>query len=194
MPETTNSVTTAENKLPTFGARLMVSAVILLIIGFILGSFWFILLITGDGRGDLLGSGLPPRTTLTEVEGKVIAVNTYSSIKSNVPRTFYIPVVEYTVNNTTHQLRSVNSYNPSPLKQGEVALVLYTPSDPAKAWQKWEYDKLLNEYNNIGVGDIIRIVPGILALILLLPTFLFIMVYLFSPRMLKSFISAPKNQ
>jgi hypothetical protein len=136
-----------------FRKRLKGSAIIFLIISFLLGLGWFLLawsavLLTPNGNYDehLRAQNLPLRETLSVAEGRVVDMGYYVSRR----RQFVKPKVEYAVDGKNYRAETIDGYAPDlfPFKQFQTAEVLYLPNQPEKAWQKWEYDKLIGDYEN----------------------------------------------
>ena len=174
-----------QNKQPrkTFGERLKGSLIFLAIIAFLLGLgwvfvWWLALVFSPPGSYEehLLAQNLPPRDALAVTDGRVVEMGYYSSRRTQ----FVKPKIEYTVAGKTYRAAAINAYASDlfPFRLSQTAQVLYVPAEPERAWQKWEYDQLIDEYEDAKAGPLILrvktiynyIAVGILALCALLLT------------------------
>jgi hypothetical protein len=171
-----------------FLQRLVASLIIFLIPVVLFGGFGVVLLLTPDDKSQLPGAKLPARSTLLEIEGKIVAINYVVGGTSARPRQFTRPVAEYTLNGASHQIGTVNVYSPDShsFQAGQVTPVLVSPGDPQTAWLKWEYDRFMEELNRTTFGDVVRAVffyggLGVIGL-----TGLFVLLNLFGPLLQNS--------
>jgi hypothetical protein len=159
--------------------------VIWLIILLFVGSIGFFISIL-DGRSEIQmrGADLPPLSELTQTEGKIVSEGQYNQRRSS----FYKPRTKFQVNGQTYEFRTVGSYSaeyfPWFPSQGRKVEVLYVTSDPARAWMKWEYELMLNDYSGLSSGLInekIKAVYIYIALSILTLSGLFLIINLFFP-------------
>ncbi len=169
----------SEPRNPFFN-RAVVSVLIFLCVVFLFGSFWAVSLLVPDGKSELQGAKLPPRNTLLEIQGQV--VNIEYSVGSR-QRQFTRPIVAYKVADTSYRIGTINVYSPDlqPFKTDQPAIILYTPAEPKTAWIKWEYERLLDEFNTPMVGDILKTGISFLALGAIGLTGLLLLINLFVP-------------
>lgn len=172
-----------------FGKRLQGSAIILLIIAFLLGLGWsfialFSVLLTpiDSYEENLRSLNLPPRETLSTADGRVADMGFYVSGR----RQYLKPKVEFVVEGKMYRAETINGYAPElyPFKQFQTAQVFYLPNQPEKSWQRWEYENLIGEYENAkAVPLIVRVktIYNYLAFGLIVLTVLLLTVNLFVP-------------
>lgn len=143
-----------------FGKRLQGSLIILAIIAFLLALGWVfvwwlsVLLTPVDSYEEhLRAQDLPPRESLSVAEGRVVDMGYYVSRR----RQFVKPKVEFAVEGKTFRAETVNGYAPElfPFQQFQPAPVLYLPAQPERAWQKWEYERLIGAYENARAAPLI---------------------------------------
>lgn len=136
-----------------FAKRLQGAAIFLSIIAFLLGLGWISiagleLMLTPLGSFEefVLAQNLPPRETLTVVDGRVVSLGEYVSNR----RPHLKPKIEYSVDGKIYSVRTVMAYAPHsfPYQQSQTVPVLYLPNEPERAWLKWEYDDLIGEYES----------------------------------------------
>lgn len=137
----------------SFGQRAKGAAFIFLLICFLLGLGWlFIWFLAAEWspRGSyeefLLAQDFPPREILSVANGRVVDMGYYSQRGFSYAK----PRIEYTVDGKTHSVTTLKGYSPDlvSLKEAATAPVLYLPAQPERAWQKWEYDQLIVEYED----------------------------------------------
>lgn len=135
----------------SFAERAKGAAFIFLLICFLLGVGWvFIWFLAkewsppGSYEEFLLAQDFPPRETLSVADGRVVDMGSYSHRGFQYVK----PKIEYTVNGKNYSVTAIKGYSPDlvSFKQAETARVLYLTRQPERAWQKWEYDELIAEY------------------------------------------------
>jgi hypothetical protein len=149
---------TESKKRKPFPKRLLSSIIIWLIIAFVLGTIgFFIWLLPQRGEFELRGEKLPPLSELTLVEGKITFLGYYTSRSTQLVR----PTIEFQVAGEKHQFKTIDSYSMRifPFETNQKVEVLILSNDPAKAWLKWEYERLIENYESFGIlrlGEVIK--------------------------------------
>lgn len=137
----------------SFAERARGAAAIFVLICFLLGVGWaFIWFLaaewsTPDSYEEfLLAQEFPPREMLSVTDGRVVDMGYYSQRGFSYAK----PKIEYTVDGKTYRVASVKGYSPDlvSFKENATEPILYLTAQPARAWQKWEYDELFAEYRN----------------------------------------------
>jgi hypothetical protein len=127
-------------------SRVKAAAALLLVEGLFLGivGAFFVWLPSPDWRPwtAQMGARLPPKSSLTRVEGRVVAIERHSTRRSHFER----PKVEFSVAGQPYHVRAVSSYSTGLqpfVNHDQPASVLYSPARPQEAWLEWEYDRFI---------------------------------------------------
>jgi len=133
-----------------FKTRLISSMIIWLIIAFIVGNIgFFAWMMPKRGEFELRGAKLPPLAELTLAEGNIINMGYYISRRTQ----FINPTIEFQSKGRSYQFRAVDAYQPHlfPFQQNQKVEVLFVANEPEKAWLKWEYERLTENYQGFSV-------------------------------------------
>lgn len=162
---------------PKLFARLKLALIVLALEALVLGSIGGVLFL-GPDRDDT--TNLPAPESLTLTKGTVTGL---TSSSDEVKGPSVMPQVEFTLNGTTYQITTRNSYRSDlwPYQQGATLGVLYNPAQPQAAWLQWEYDRIQARNDAITGKAALAMVFAIVAAVIVAVTLLWLVVYLVRP-------------
>lgn len=140
--------------------RLGASFLIWLAVALLLGVGWlFAWMLPSRGEFELRGADLPEPAETRSATGIVIDDGHYLSRR----QAYYRPRARFSADGRDYEVEATGGYAPQALVsipvRGSETEIVYHPSDPARAWFKWEYERMRSDHASWSagrVGDAIR--------------------------------------